>query len=82
MTIVVGSRADAVEVMGFTARGIVKTHFRVEKTDSLTEMSGNLRNLDEVVAIGDAIMKGQTDNLLRVFRFRDERWQTHGLCGY
>ncbi|MCJ1424932.1 hypothetical protein MMC29_002820 [Sticta canariensis] len=69
MAIAVGSRADAVEVLGFTARGIVKTHFRVEKMDSLTEMSGNLHNLVEVVAVGDAIMKGQTDNFLRVLRF-------------
>lgn len=69
MAIAVESRADAVEVLGFTARDIVMTHFRVGNMDSLTEMSGNLRNLEEVVAVGDAILKCQIDNFFRVLRF-------------
>jgi propanol-preferring alcohol dehydrogenase len=32
----VGNRREAIETMDFAARGIVKTHFRVEKMDKLT----------------------------------------------
>jgi alcohol dehydrogenase, propanol-preferring len=35
----VGTRKDAIEVLDFAARGIVKFHVRVEKLDKLTEVS-------------------------------------------
>jgi propanol-preferring alcohol dehydrogenase len=34
----VGSRKEAIETMEFAARGIVKTHFRTEKMDKLTDI--------------------------------------------
>lgn len=34
----VGNRTEAKEVLEFLARGIVKTHFRVEKMDALTDV--------------------------------------------
>ncbi|KAK2750140.1 hypothetical protein FQN57_004636 [Myotisia sp. PD_48] len=34
----VGNRQDAIETMDFAARGVIKTHFRVEKMDKLTEV--------------------------------------------
>ncbi|KAL6153338.1 hypothetical protein ACJQWK_11691 [Exserohilum turcicum] len=34
----VGSRQEAIETMEFAARGIIKTHFRTEKMDKLTEV--------------------------------------------
>lgn len=34
----VGSRKEAIETMEFAARGLVKTHFREEKLDKLTEV--------------------------------------------
>ena len=34
----VGSRKEAIEAVEFEARGVVKTHFRVEKLDKLTEV--------------------------------------------
>jgi propanol-preferring alcohol dehydrogenase len=34
----VGSRKEAIETMDFAARGIVKTHFRTEKMDKLTDV--------------------------------------------
>lgn len=34
----VGSRNEAIETMDFAARGIIKTHFRVEKMDKLTDV--------------------------------------------
>lgn len=37
--VAVGTRKDALEVLDFAARGIVKTHFRTEKMDKLTEVS-------------------------------------------
>ena len=42
--VAVGSRRDAIEVMEFASRGIVKTHFRTEKMEKLTEVSCNSRN--------------------------------------
>ncbi|RMZ71066.1 alcohol dehydrogenase II [Pyrenophora seminiperda CCB06] len=35
---VVGSRKEAIETMDFAARGIIKTHLRVEKMDKLTDI--------------------------------------------
>jgi len=40
----VGSRNEAIETMDFAARGIIKTHFRVEKMDKLTEV---FKEMDE-----------------------------------
>ncbi|KAI1946088.1 hypothetical protein LOZ57_003839 [Ophidiomyces ophidiicola] len=34
----VGNRQEAIETMDFAARGIIKTHFRVEKMEKLTEV--------------------------------------------
>ncbi len=36
--VAVGNQRDAIEVLDFAARGIVKTHFKVEKMDKLTEV--------------------------------------------
>ena len=36
--VAVGTRKDAVEVLDFAARGIVKTHYRTEKLEKLTEV--------------------------------------------
>jgi propanol-preferring alcohol dehydrogenase len=36
--VAVGDRKEAIETLDFAARGIVKTHFRVEKMDKLTEV--------------------------------------------
>lgn len=41
--IAVGNRGDAVAVMDFAARGIVKTQIRIEKMENLAEVSGKLR---------------------------------------
>ncbi len=43
--VAVGTRKDAIEVLDFAARGIVKTHFRTEKMEKLTEVSGNARHV-------------------------------------
>ncbi|KNG44984.1 alcohol dehydrogenase [Stemphylium lycopersici] len=40
----VGSRKEAIEAMDFAARGIVKTHFRTEKMEKLTEV---FKEMDE-----------------------------------
>lgn len=34
----VGTRKEAIEAVEFAARGIVKTHYRVEKLDKLTSV--------------------------------------------
>ena len=36
--VAVGTRRDAIECLDFAARGIVKTHFRTEKMEKLTEV--------------------------------------------
>lgn len=36
--VAVGDRREAIETLDFAARGIVKTHYRVEKMDKLTEV--------------------------------------------
>ncbi|KAF2190666.1 GroES-like protein [Zopfia rhizophila CBS 207.26] len=36
--VAVGDRREAIETLDFAARGIVKTHFRVEKMDKLTDV--------------------------------------------
>ena len=37
--VAVGNRKDAIECMALAARGIVKTHYRTEKMEKLTEVS-------------------------------------------
>jgi propanol-preferring alcohol dehydrogenase len=37
--VAVGTRKDAIECLEFAARGIVKTHFRTEKMEKLTEVN-------------------------------------------
>lgn len=34
----VGTRAEAIETMEFAERGVIKTHFRTEKMDALTDV--------------------------------------------
>jgi len=36
--VAVGNKKDAIDVLDMAARGIVKTHFRIEKMDKLTEV--------------------------------------------
>ena len=38
-SVAVGTRRDAIEVLNFAARGVVKTHFRTEKMENLTDVS-------------------------------------------
>lgn len=45
--VAVGNRQEAIETLDLAARGIIKTHFRTEKLESLTEVfeqlhAGNL----------------------------------------
>lgn len=35
--VAVGDRREAIETLDFASRGIIKTHFRTEKMDKLTE---------------------------------------------
>ena len=37
--VAVGTRRDAIEGLDFAARGVVKTHFKIEKMEKLTEVS-------------------------------------------
>ena len=37
--VAVGTRRDAIECLDFAARGVVKTHFKIEKMEKLTEVS-------------------------------------------
>ena len=41
--VAVGNRRDAIECLDFAARGIVKTHFRTEKMDKLTEVFQDMK---------------------------------------
>jgi propanol-preferring alcohol dehydrogenase len=36
--VAVGDRKDAIEVLDLAARGVIKTHFRTEKMENLTEV--------------------------------------------
>ena len=36
--VAVGDQKEAIETMDFAARGLVKTHFRLERMDKLTEV--------------------------------------------
>ncbi|MCJ1470400.1 hypothetical protein MMC07_009045 [Pseudocyphellaria aurata] len=42
--IAVGNRADAVEVLDFAARGIIRSQFRIEKMDRLTEVFQEMKD--------------------------------------
>ncbi|KAF1977986.1 alcohol dehydrogenase 2 [Bimuria novae-zelandiae CBS 107.79] len=48
--VAVGTRKEAIETLDFAARGVVKTHYRVEKLDKLTEVFQEM---------GDQRMKGR-----------------------
>lgn len=37
--VAVGTRKDAIECLDFAARGIIRTHFKIEKMEKLTEVS-------------------------------------------
>lgn len=81
--IAVGNRADAVEVLDFAARGIIKTQFRIEKMDRLTEVSENLRNLEGLVMAGNGVIEGSIDYFFGSVGFsRDEGRQTYGSCDH
>jgi len=41
--VAVGDRKEAIEVLDFAARGIVKTHFRVEKMEKLTDVFNEMQ---------------------------------------
>lgn len=38
MGVAVGDRREAIETLDLAARGIIKTHFRTEKMENLTEV--------------------------------------------
>lgn len=42
--VAVGTRQDAVECLDFAARGIVKSHYRVEKSDKLTDVFQEMKD--------------------------------------
>ncbi|KAK4691494.1 alcohol dehydrogenase, propanol-preferring, partial [Lecanoromycetidae sp. Uapishka_2] len=42
--VAVGTRKDAIECLDFAARGIVKTHFRTEKMEKLTEVFQEMKD--------------------------------------
>ncbi|KAF1831575.1 GroES-like protein [Decorospora gaudefroyi] len=49
----VGTRKEAIETMEFAARGIVKTHFRVERMERLTEV---FREMEEGRLMGRVVL--------------------------
>ena len=52
--VAVGNRKDAIDTLDFAARGLVKTHFRLEKMDHLAEVSHNrLENLFPIARDAD-----------------------------
>lgn len=42
--VAVGTRKDAIECLDFAARGLVKTHFRTEKMDKLTDIFQEMKD--------------------------------------
>ena len=50
----VGNRTDAIECLDFAARGIVKTHFRLEKMENLTDVSYSLSMIKDCGLLTDA----------------------------
>ena len=54
--VAVGNRKDAIECLNFAARGIVKTHFRTEKMDKLTEV---FQEMKEGALIGRVVIDMQ-----------------------
>lgn len=40
--VAVGTRKDAIETLELAARGVIKTHFRTEKMDKLTDIFGEM----------------------------------------
>ena len=51
--VAVGSRKEAIEVLDFAARGIVKTHYRVEKMEKLTD---TFQEMSEAKLIGRVVL--------------------------
>ncbi|KAI9839075.1 MAG: hypothetical protein M1837_002252 [Sclerophora amabilis] len=52
-SVAVGNRREAIEVMDFAARGIVNTHYTVEKMDKLTDI---FQRMDEGKLIGRVVL--------------------------
>lgn len=42
--VAVGNRKEAIETLDLAARGVIKTHFRTEKMDKLTEIFEQMHN--------------------------------------
>ena len=40
--VAVGNRKEAIETLDLAARGVIKTHFRTEKMDALTNVFGEM----------------------------------------
>ncbi|KAJ4297583.1 hypothetical protein N0V90_005476 [Kalmusia sp. IMI 367209] len=51
--VAVGTRKDAIEALDFAARGVVKTHFRLEKLEKLTEV---FKEMDEQKLKGRVVL--------------------------
>lgn len=49
----VGDRKEAIDALSFAARGIVKTHYRIEKMDKLTEI---FKEMDEATVKGRIVL--------------------------
>jgi alcohol dehydrogenase, propanol-preferring len=75
--VAVGTRRDAIEVLDFARRGVVKVHSRVEKMDKLTEVS---LFCALPLFLGAAVVR------VLMLRFvglsGDARWQTARPRGY
>ena len=70
--VAVGDRREAIEVLDFAARGIVKTHYRLEKMDKLSEV----RYLHD--QFGDNT--GKTNNCFDIGIPGDARRETDRAC--
>lgn len=53
VAVAVGDRREAIETLEFAARGLVKTHFRLEKMDKLTEV---FKEMDEAKLQGRVVL--------------------------
>ena len=51
--VAVGTRSDAIETLAFAARGVVKTHFRVEPLEKLTDV---FKEMDELKMKGRVVI--------------------------
>lgn len=57
-------------LLDFAVKGLVKSQFRIEKMDKLTEMSGKLRNQEILMIVGNGVIKDPIYNfsLCRFFK--------------